>query len=359
MGKSVAFKCTYNDGGEGVFVGFSDTCSRDNIELNVKNSRVWCNSPDCKCRQYYDQGMNGPKPQEPCYESVLFSKWRYGAGWYHTGVKAGTPIHIAQAEVGKFALLTTRFPNEPESKRRIIGLFQIGEKIERPETILLAATRGRIRLPLEEAKELYYWAYSSTRTGRPDWRTGLFRYLEDGQIHRILADVAATVRDENTKAEIKHLIKQAFGNVQPPPANGCLPQKSVSRPDSVARIRKYGLGGEGQEHRRLKTWLSEHPDKLGLTDVAEVEIEHRYLSGDSADLIFTHCANRYTVVEIETTDPLPGAHQAIKYRALLCAEKMLPLDTDAVRAILVAWSIPEEVRAFCKKYGIDVQTHKL
>jgi len=358
MGKSVAFKCTYNDGGEGVFVGFCDTCSRDNIGLNMQNSRVWCSSPDCHCRQYYDQGMNGPKPSEPCYESVLFSKWRYGAGWYHTGAKAGTPIYIARAEVGKFAILTTRFPNEPESKRRIIGLFQIGRIEESYETVLLAASRGRIRLPLEEAKELY-WAYCNTRTGRPDWRTGLFRYLEYSQVHCILADIVATVRDEKTKTEIKYLIEQAFGNAQPPPAKGCLPQKSVNRSDSIARIRKYGSEGEGKEHRKLKEWLSKHPDKLGLTDVTHVEIEHRYLSGDLADLVFTHGTDRYTVVEVETNDPLPGAHQAIKYRALLCAEKMLPLDTERVKAVLVAWSIPEEVRAFCARYGIDVQTHKL
>lgn len=359
MDKSVAFKCTYNDGGEGVLVGFSDTCSRDNIGLNMKNSRVWCNSPDCKCRQYYDRGMNGPKPQNPCYESVLFSEWRYGAGSYHTGVKTGMPIHIAQAEVGKFAMLTTRFPNESESERRIIGLFQIGGIEERPETTLLAASRGRVRLPLEEAKELYFWAYCNTRTGRPDWRTGLFRYLEDSQIHCMLADIAATVRDEKIKTEVKCLIEQAFGNASPPPPEGCLPQKSVNRPDNIARIRKYGSGGEGEEHRKLKMWLSEHPQELGLRDVTGVEIEHRYVSGDAVDLIFNHATDRYTVVEVETNDPLPGAHQAIKYRALLCAEKMLPLDTELVRSILVAWSMPEEVRSFCKRYRIDVQTHEL
>jgi len=85
-------------------------------------------------------------------------------------------------------------------------------------------------------------------------------------------------------------------------------------------------------------WLSEHPEKLGLTNVQHVDIEHRFLSGDSADLVFTH-NDKYTVVEVETVDPMPGAYQAIKYRALLCAEKDFALDTDKVQAVLVAWDM--------------------
>lgn len=359
MGRSIAFKCTYNDGGEGVFVGFSGTCSRDNIEYNVRNSRVWCSSPQCECRKFYDRGMKGEKPTDPCYESRLFRDWRYGAGWFHTGAKAGTPIHLRQVKVGKFAILTTRFPGEPEEARRIVGLFRIGEILETPETVLIAAPKGRVRLPMEEAKELFFWAYHTTSSGRPDWRTGLARYLDDDQVHRILADIAATVRDEHTGDEINHLIVQAFGDASVPPAFGHLSQRSAHRPTNIARARKYGLGGEGREHKKLKEWLSEHPEKLGLTNVTNVAIEHTFPSGDSADLVFTHKAGRYTVVEVETTNPLPGAHQAIKYRVLLCAEKGLDLDAREVRAILVAWQIPEEVRTFCERYEIGFQVHKL
>lgn len=172
MGNSAAFKCTYNDGEEEVLVGFGGTCLRDNIARNVQNDRVWCSNPGCACRQYYDLGMIGSKPQAPCYESELFHKWRYGAGWYHTGEKAGTPINMTQIEAGKIAILTTRFPNEPERDRRIVGLFQIGEVRQDPETIIVAAPKGRIHLPLEESNELFFWAYHNTTSGKPDWRTG-------------------------------------------------------------------------------------------------------------------------------------------------------------------------------------------
>jgi hypothetical protein len=359
MRKSVAFKCTYNDGGEDVLVGFSDTCSKANIIRNVQNSRVWCSSLECACRRYYDKGRKGHKPQEPCYESVLFREWRYGGGAYHTGVRAGTPIPLNDVEFGKFAILTTRFPDEHESERRIVGLFQIGKIEDNPETVVIATPESRIRLPLEEAKELYFWAYLDTKTGRPDWRTGLFRYLEDEQVHRILADVAETARDENTRATVKKLIAQEFGTVSPPSATGCLPERSINRSLNIAQARKYGPGGEGRAHKKLKMWLSEHPDKIGLTNIEKVEVEHRFLSGDLADLVFAHEAGRYTVVKVETNDSLPGAHQAIKYRALLCAEKNFSLDTDKVKAVLVAWEIPDEVKVFCEKYEIGFETYKL
>jgi hypothetical protein len=348
---SVAFKCTYNDGDEDVFVGFAGTCSRDNIARNVRNKRVWCSNSGCECSRFYDKGMNGTKPDEPCYESTLFQRWTFGAGKYHSGAKAGEDIHLIKSAPGKFAILTTRFPDDSEADRRIVGLFKIGQ-IDNQNTVI-AAEEGRVRLPLEEAKELFFWAYSNTSKNTPDWHEGLFRYLGDGQVHRILDDVAGTVRDEKTKATIDALIDDSFGGVPAPPASGCLAERSTARRAAVAQLRKYGGGGEDKAHRELKEWIADHPDVLALTDVSSVTVEHPFASGDVADLVFAHKSGIYTVVEIETTTPLPEAHQAIKYRALLCAKHGFPLDSENVRAIVVAWSIPSNVEHFCATYNID------
>jgi len=187
----------------------------------------------------------------------------------------------------------------------------------------------------------------------------LFRYLEDGQVHRILTDVAATVRDEQTRKKIDALIQQVFKGEEAPPANGCLREKSVNRAAALAAQRKYGPGGEGPDHRRLKNWIAKHPEALHINDVAKVKEEYPFVSGDRADIVFTHTSGASTVIEIETTTPYPGAHQAIKYRALLCAEKGLPLNAENTTTMLVAWSIPLEVRAFCDKYGILWREYKL
>jgi len=128
---------------------------------------------------------------------------------------------------------------------------------------------------------------------------------------------------------------------------------------AVAQVRKYGVGGEGKAHKELKEWIAKHPDVLGLTDVVSSTVEHPFISGDAADIVFGLRSGAYAVVEIETTTPLPGAHQAIKYRALLCAEKQLPLGSSKVRSILVAWAIPPNVRRFCADYAIDFQEYEI
>jgi len=358
MSQSVAFKCTYNDGDENVFVGFADTCSKENIERNIKARRIWCSNQDCKCSNYLKGAFKGTKPINPCMESQLFREWKFSAGVYHHGERAGQPIHLSQTANGKFAILTTRFPDEPESERRIIGLFQI-ERIESRNEVF-AARRGRIRLPLEEAKELYFWSYATTNAKSPDWRTGLVRYLDDSQVHRILADVLETLKDEQTKQEIGYLIKKSFGGIPAPPASGCLPKRSTDRAIKIAKQRKYGRGGEGKDHKNLKEYIARHPEAIGLRNVSNCECDtHRFVSGDLVDLVFTHSDGKYTVVEIETIDPWPGAHQTIKYRSLLSAENRLDLANDKVKAVLVAWDIPANVRDFCTDYSIDCREYKV
>lgn len=331
--RSVAFKCTYNDGGEGDLVGFAGTCSIDNIRRNVKNARVWCSNSRCACRQFSDAEMKGRVPVRPCMESEIFTAWRYGAGTFHGEAKRGK-IPIRNTAPGKLAILTTRFPKESEALRRIVGLFRI-ERIKNGNTII-AAANGRVRLPMEEAKALYFWAYCSNKAKTPNWRTGLFRYLEDGQVHRILADVADTLTDKAAKDEVDFLIADTFGTGPAPPASGCLPEKSSRRAAALAYARKYGPGGEGRDHKDLKEWILAHPEALGLSHVVDRAAEYRFMSGDAVDIMFAYRSERYTVVEIETTTPKPGAHQAIKYRALLCAQKGLPLDSPKVRSF---WSL--------------------
>jgi hypothetical protein len=75
-------------------------------------------------------------------------------------------------------------------------------------------------------------------------------------------------------------------------------------------------------------------------------------TADSPDVVFRYGKNEYLAVEIETNAPEAGACQAIKYRALICAEKRLNLDDSSVKAALVAFSVPPRLKIFCKRYGI-------
>jgi len=129
-------------------------------------------------------------------------------------------------------------------------------------------------------------------------------------------------------------------------------QESINRIQRNPIIRKYGPTGEGMEHMRLKKLIAEKPALIGLKNVEEVKLEYEFLSGDAADIVFKLSGNRYVVVEIETTNPLPGCFQALKYRILKCAELGLPITSPNVEAILVAWLINDEVKSFCLKYNL-------
>lgn len=121
------------------------------------------------------------------------------------------------------------------------------------------------------------------------------------------------------------MIESRFGTSPAPTACGCLSDKSVSRKAHIARTRKYGPGGEGREHLRIKEWLREHPELIGMNDIVRATAEHVFPSGDCADLLFKRGDGGYSVVEIETMAPLSGAYRIIKHRALLCAEQGLEL----------------------------------
>jgi hypothetical protein len=357
MSHSIAVKCIYNDGDEGALVGFKGVCSLDLMQRYVQCKELYCGSQQCPCHTWYFQDrMQGERPAFPCMESRLFRDWEVVAG---PGRESGNGScqHLSGARTGEFAVLTTTFLGALESERTIIGLFQIGEITEEGgETRVAAAPTGRIRLPLEEARQLFFWAYCDTESHRPEWHGGLIRSLDDGQVHRILVDLAETVRDEKTRGDIDGLIQSAFGPDPAPQASGCLREKSARRKAAVAQARKYGLGGEGQDHRRWKEWLRQHPEDIGITDAIHATAEYVFPSGDCADLVFQRRGGGWCVVAIETLAPLAGAYQVIKQRALLCAEQELALNDSEVDAFLVAGSFPEPVEKFCQRY--DVVTRK-
>lgn len=116
--------------------------------------------------------------------------------------------------------------------------------------------------------------------------------------------------------------------------------------------RKYGLGGEGREHKALKEWVKNHPASLGVGRIMQAETEHTFPSGDAADILFTLPNARYVVIEVETSNPLPGAYQALKYRTLKCAECRISLASSKVTAVLVAYELGKDVMKLCSQYGI-------
>lgn len=113
-------------------------------------------------------------------------------------------------------------------------------------------------------------------------------------------------------------------------------------------------GGESEEHRRLKEYIAAHPEAIGLEPESAAQMEYLFVAGDRADIVFGTGPDAWVVVEIkngEIGELVKGVYQAIKYRALLQAEKghgnSCPVDT-----FLVAYEIPSDISFFAAKFGI-------
>jgi hypothetical protein len=297
--------------------------------------------------------MQGEKPSFPCMESELFELWRFNGGAWHHGPRAGNAIPVSDAGVGEVVILTTRKQGAQEKNRKIIGAYEIGD-ID-TDGNLNAHAKYRIRLRSAEAEQLDFWRYyKNIDSDAPFWGTMLFRYLDKGQVHRILADIATTVGDSGSKEIVRRLIERKFGDKEAPQAVGALTgDASVAK--KVALAHKYP-GGEGPEHLALKHWIAENPSSVGLPSTSKPKIEHLFKSGDCVDIAFKLPNGDWAIVEIETTAPLPGAHQAIKYRALLAAQQNWTLDTNRVTGVLVAWAYSSSDLEFCRRYKIEAWT---
>lgn len=356
MARSLAFKCTHNDGVRldgpaSNFVGFRGTCSRDLIAHNVRH-HVWCSQPENRCKQFDSRGMKGRLPEFPCLESELFQEWKFGAGAWHHGPNKGKTIPIRDTAVGKIVILTTRRPDQTkETQRRIIGAYEIGDVDD--EQNLIAHPKYRIRLSKGESDLLPFWRYHMNANGSATWKTGLVRYLEDAEVHSILSDMAAVCGGSQAGDTTKRLLARCFANGPAPEPRGAMgTDPAISR---LARARKYP-GGEGKDHLQLKLWVAKHPAAIGLPPESLPEIEHSFESGDCVDIAFSLPDGSCAVVEIETCFAHPGAHQAIKYRALLAAQRRWSLGIKRVQALLVAWEFGDATLEFCRQY--DIQTWK-
>jgi len=191
---NIAFKCTWND------AGFKGICSNSAYEYNISKNRVWCKKAPCRTFEGIPNNID-----HPCYESILFSEWRFGAGWDHRIVER--PRNIKYARSGKIALLTTLPPDRDEREREIIGFFKINriEEGELKETVIYGDPE--MSLEIDPGVNIRFWNYYKNPNA-PDrcvWGTGLFRYLNNQMIFDFLGELKRiyTERDFSEKTVSK------------------------------------------------------------------------------------------------------------------------------------------------------------
>ena len=115
---------------------------------------------------------------------------------------------------------------------------------------------------------------------------------------------------------------------------------------------RQGGAGEGDDHRRLKLFIARHPELLGLPAKSAGGTEVELLSGDRCDVVFWMPI--VAVAEIkngERGELVKGIYQAVKYRALLEAQKGFG-ERYPVMAYLVAYQIPDDIARFAQRFQI-------
>lgn len=120
-------------------------------------------------------------------------------------------------------------------------------------------------------------------------------------------------------------------------------------------LERKGQIGETEPHRMLKEYVAENPGAIGLQLGKEGKQEHLFVSGDKCDVVFDLGRDGHAVVEVkkgERGELVRGIYQAIKYRALMKAEKGHGEDYPVI-AHLVAYGIPDDIAALASKFNIQ------
>ncbi len=127
--------------------------------------------------------------------------------------------------------------------------------------------------------------------------------------------------------------------------------------DSKSPVSGHGTegGGESQAHLTLKEYVAANPAiVLGELLVETLTVERTFPTGDHADIVMRDQFGRIIGLEIEldiSSGDITGPLQAIKYRRML--EMVSGIQHGDGRAILVAHSIPEDVRHLCDQYEVE------
>ena len=129
------------------------------------------------------------------------------------------------------------------------------------------------------------------------------------------------------------------------------------------RIRKYGKGGESEEHKKLKRYAQKHPELFGVSRNAKSNVEYPLPSGDLLDVLFKD-GDKWTAVEVKScrsddNDLKRGIYQCVKYRAVLEAMKKAEKCPQKLEVFLLSEKpLSDSLKQLSKKLGVKTKLHK-
>jgi hypothetical protein len=113
---------------------------------------------------------------------------------------------------------------------------------------------------------------------------------------------------------------------------------------------------ESDEHLKLKEWVAQNPQKIGLNKTfSNGTTESHLLSGDIVDVLFSN-GNTFRTVEVKSCrsndeDFKRGIYQCVKYREVKRAEH-LPYEIDIESILITERELNSELKERAKLLGV-------
>lgn len=115
-------------------------------------------------------------------------------------------------------------------------------------------------------------------------------------------------------------------------------------------------GGEGKNHRKLRIWAKNNPEKIvPRLKILSAETEFKLLSGDRVDVVFL-AGDKSVVIEVKSRDSNDadlerGLYQCIKYRAVKAAADGRQ-DADVQAILLTEQPLPSDIKARARQHNV-------
>jgi hypothetical protein len=130
----------------------------------------------------------------------VFTDWRASTGKVQNGKNKGQPNRATRLRPNSACLLTARESDQPETKRRIVGLYMVNETFSgdlSDDEMVPAHAKFRINLTEQEAAKMLLWNYYINKNypERMTWNSGKYRYFDNVWTAQILKDIIALKTD--------------------------------------------------------------------------------------------------------------------------------------------------------------------
>ncbi|REB06479.1 malate synthase [Sporosarcina sp. BI001-red] len=142
----------------------------------------------------------------------IFTDWQVSTGNVQSGKNKGQPNSVARLRPNSAGLLTWREPDQPETARKILGLYMINEMFTGTlgtDGMVPSHAEFKIELSEEEAEQMLFWKYYVNKNypERTSWNSGKFRYFDNVWTAQILKDIIALKTDEAQIDQVKSFLE--------------------------------------------------------------------------------------------------------------------------------------------------------